>query len=189
MPSTNELKRKKTKKGKGMKSKNNLARKNKVFESTDDKITDTVIAKVEVKNKIEETQSMSDLELGAENGSQFNTNLESDLEIDFEKVKKEKKSKKMQLPNIFGLSLGTQLLKSKFPKSFGIAEKVVEEWVSNGDFKDLPIDAPLVQFYLGESLRRVKNIEKKIGTRLDDAGVLPIVKHQIGRAQKWINKK
>lgn len=190
MPSAQELKRKKSKSArlaksdiKIPKSKTGPIRRPDRAEAVPldvpevDEVMDTSI-EVEISNKNQ----------NAETGEQANA---SDINIDNESEAQniDKKSKKMQMPKIFGLSFGAQILKSKFPKSFGIAEKVVDEWVSDGDFKDLPIETPLVQFYVGEGLRRVKDVEKKIETRLDDAGVLPIVRHQLGRAQKWINKK
>lgn len=87
-----------------------------------------------------------------------------------------------------GAAVGAELLKNKFPKSFNLAEKVVDNWVKDGNFSELPIETPLVQYYVGEGLRKAKSIEKKVESRLDDSGVLPIVKHQLNRAQKYLKK-
>jgi hypothetical protein len=186
MPSAQELKRKKKKSLGDVKVDLKIPKsKTGSFRRPDDveEVVVEVTTKSERKTEAIQAQTTDAHEEG--NPSDITINLESGSE----RNKKEKKTKKLQLPNIFGLAMGTQLLKSKFPKSFGIAEKVVEDWLSNGDFKDIPIETPLVQFYVGEGLRRAKEVEKNIETHLDNAGVLPIVKHQLGRAQKWINKK
>jgi hypothetical protein len=194
MPSAQELKRKKNKSSRDVKSdikipKSKTGRTRRLAE----------VQTIAVTEVLETAEILSDVDVNTDATEQsFNASEQanpSDINIDInatgeaEDSKKIKKTKKLQLPNIFGLSMGAQLLKAKFPKSFGIAEKVIEEWVEDGDFNELPIETPLVQFYVGEGLRRAKDVEKKIETRLDDAGVLPIVRHQLGRAQKWINKK
>lgn len=57
---------------------------------------------------------------------------------------------------------GSDHLKSQFPKSFALVEEVANDWVKDGDFKNLPIEQPLVQFYVGEGLRKVKAIEQTV---------------------------
>jgi hypothetical protein len=182
MPSAQELKRKKNKSARVAKSDIKIpkAKTGPIRRPDHVEVDEMMATSIEV--EISEKNQSAEVN---EHANPSDINIENESEAQ----KIDKKTKKMQMPKIFGLSFGAQILKSKFPKSFDIAEKVVDDWVSDGDFKDLPIETPLVQFYVGEGLRRVKDVEKKIETRLDDAGVLPIVRHQIGRAQKWINKK
>lgn len=195
MPSAQQLKRKKSKSGRDQSSDIKIPKSKTGHTRRPDDNSDLVIEfaadEALLAADIAETAEKQ-INKNSEQSSEESSNL-SDINIDIEtgasRMKKQRKTKKLQLPKLFGFSMGAQILKSKFPKSFGIAEKVVEDWMADGDFSDIPIDTPLVQFYVGEGLRRVKKVEKKIEARLDDAGVLPIVRHQIGRAQKWINKK
>ncbi len=92
---------------------------------------------------------------------------------------------KEQLENVKGvLQMGTAIVKSSFPKPFEVAEKVVEDWKQDGDFSELPINQPLVQFYVGLGLRKVKQTEKEIEQKLETTGVLPVVRQQWNKAQK-----
>ncbi len=86
------------------------------------------------------------------------------------------------------VQMGTALVKNSFPKPFEIAEKVVENWKEDGDFSELPIEQPLVQFYLGLGLRKAKQTEKELESKLEHAGVLPIFRQQWQKAQKLFNK-
>lgn len=97
---------------------------------------------------------------------------------------------KHQLENVKGMvQMGTAIMKSSFPKPFEIAEKVVEDWKDDGDFSELPIEQPLLQFYLGLGLRKAKQTEKELEQKLEVAGVLPVFRQQWQKAQKFINKK
>lgn len=92
---------------------------------------------------------------------------------------------KNQIENVKGMvQMGTAIVKSSFPKPFEIAEKVVENWKDDGDFSELPIEQPLLQFYLGLGLRKVKKTEKELETKLETAGVLPVFRQQWQKAQK-----
>lgn len=92
---------------------------------------------------------------------------------------------KDQLENVKGVvQMGTAIVKSSFPKPFEIAEKVVEDWTKDGDFSELPISQPLVQFYVGLGLRKVKQTEKELEQKLETTGVLPVVRQQWHKAQK-----
>lgn len=73
----------------------------------------------------------------------------------------------------------SQMVRDKIPKTFELAEKVATDWVNNGEFKDLPIEQPLAQYFVGEGLRRAKDVEKKVTDKLNETGVLPIVKSQL----------
>jgi hypothetical protein len=92
---------------------------------------------------------------------------------------------KNQLEQVKGMvQMGTAIVKNSFPKPFEIAEKVVENWKEDGDFSELPIEQPLVQFYLGLGLRKAKKTEKDLETKLETAGVLPVFRQQWQKAQK-----
>lgn len=96
---------------------------------------------------------------------------------------------KHQIENVKGMvQMGTAIVKSSFPKPFEIAEKVVENWKEDGDFSELPIEQPLLQFYLGLGLRKVKQTEKDLESKLETAGVLPVFRQQWQKAQKLFNK-
>lgn len=93
---------------------------------------------------------------------------------------------KEQLETVKGVvEMGTAMVKSSFPKPFELAEKVVEDWKQDGDFSELPIDQPLLQFYLGLGLRKAKQTEKKLEHKLEVTGVLPVVRQQLNKAQKY----
>jgi hypothetical protein len=57
---------------------------------------------------------------------------------------------------------GSELLRSKVPKPFDVAEAVATDWVNNGNFEKLPIDHPLGHFALQKGLLKAKEIEKKV---------------------------
>lgn len=197
MPSAQEIKKKKTKGPAGIKAEMKMPKaktgstrrpngtKPENQEILDEVVNETVEVDLSAGQSTEICGEVTDVAAG----SNHSDKLETEGSTEEPEVKKTKKPKKLQIPNFIGLSMGAQLLKSQFPKSFGFAEKVVEDWVNEGSFNELPIETPIVQYYVGEGFRRVKGIEKKIETKLDDAGILPIVKHQLGRVKKYINKK
>ena len=57
---------------------------------------------------------------------------------------------------------GSELLRSKFPKPFEVAEAVATEWVNGGDFENLPVGHPLAQWAAQKGLTKAKEMEKKI---------------------------
>lgn len=57
---------------------------------------------------------------------------------------------------------GSELIRSKFPKSFEVAEAVATDWVKDGKFEGLPLGHPLAQLIAQQGLKNAKNIEKKI---------------------------
>jgi hypothetical protein len=79
--------------------------------------------------------------------------------------------------------IGSDLIRKVFPKSLDVVEKVAEDWKKDGEFDEIPIPQPLVQFVVGESLRRVKRLEKGIEKKIEE--VLPEV---LIRAQSGIEK-
>lgn len=98
---------------------------------------------------------------------------------------RKKISMKEKIESVKGvLTMGTAIAKSSFPKSYEFAEKIVEDWKQDGDFSELPINQPLVQFYVGLGLRKAKQTEKTLEQKLETAGVLPVVRQQLNKAQK-----
>jgi len=57
---------------------------------------------------------------------------------------------------------GSEILRAKFPKPFEVAEQIATDWVHDGRFEGLPLGHPLAQYFAAKSLRRVKEIEKKV---------------------------
>jgi hypothetical protein len=180
MPSAQEIKKKKTKAKSEIKTEMKIP---KAKTGSTRRPNETLAAKSE---QIEEVRVESlEIELRNEEPSCASEDI---IEVAVSESLVDEK-KKLQIPNFMGLSMGAQLLKSQFPKSFGLAEKVVDDWMNKGSFNELPIEMPIVQYYVGEGFRRAKDIEQKIENKLDDAGILPIVKHQLGRAKKYMGKK
>lgn len=57
---------------------------------------------------------------------------------------------------------GSELLRSRFPQSFKLADKVLQDWFNDGRFEDLPLGHPLAQWAAQQGLTRAKQIEKQI---------------------------
>lgn len=57
---------------------------------------------------------------------------------------------------------GSEILRSRFPMPFQIAEGIATDWVKDGSFEGLPVGHPLAQFFLAKGLRKAKDIEKKV---------------------------
>lgn len=57
---------------------------------------------------------------------------------------------------------GSELIRSKLPKPFEVAEKVATDWVYGGDFKDIPIGNSLAEKLAEQGLNKAKEIEKKV---------------------------
>lgn len=67
---------------------------------------------------------------------------------------------------------GSELLRTKAPQVFDLAEAVVEDWQKDGDFKALPLKNPWAQMAAAEGLKRAKKVEQK----LEEKGVIPMAK-------------
>lgn len=89
-----------------------------------------------------------------EDDSDFQATSEEDLEAEFEEDdSKEKIEIKFQ---------GSELLRSKFPRPFKVAEAVATDWVHGGKFENLPVGHPLAQWAAQKGLTKAKEIEKKV---------------------------
>lgn len=67
---------------------------------------------------------------------------------------------------------GSELLRTRAPKTFELADAVVDDWVKDGRFEGLPIGHPLLQLAAQMGLRKAKDVEKK----LDEKGVFLIAR-------------
>ncbi len=66
----------------------------------------------------------------------------------------------------------SELIRSKAPKPFEIAEKVATDWKHEGDFTDLGITHPVAGIVASQALQKAKDVEKK----LEEKGVFSIAK-------------
>lgn len=57
---------------------------------------------------------------------------------------------------------GSELLRSRFPTPFALAEVVATDWVFGGEFDKLPINQPLAKFAAQQGLLKAKEIEKRV---------------------------
>jgi hypothetical protein len=57
---------------------------------------------------------------------------------------------------------GSELLRARFPKPFEFAEIALTNWVQDGDFEELPVEHPLVQWAVRLGFVNAKALEKKI---------------------------
>lgn len=57
---------------------------------------------------------------------------------------------------------GSEILRAKFPKPFEVAEQIATDWVQGGRFEGLPLGHPLAQYFAAKSLRKAKELEKKV---------------------------
>ncbi len=80
---------------------------------------------------------------------------------------------------------GSELLRMKAPKAFDVLDTVATDWKNDGDFKALPVGHPLLQVVASEGLTRAKKIEKK----LEEKGVLPMLRIGLDYAKSKILKK
>ena len=83
----------------------------------------------------------------------------------------------------------SEVVRSKIPKAFDVAEKVVTDWKNEGDFTELGLPHPLAEAVATQALKKVKEVEKK----LEEKGVftmakmgLEIAKSQIDQIKKKI---
>lgn len=66
----------------------------------------------------------------------------------------------------------SDILRSKAPKAFDVAEKVATDWKNEGDFTDLGIGHPVAEIVASQALQKAKDVEKK----LDEKGVFTMAK-------------
>lgn len=57
---------------------------------------------------------------------------------------------------------GSELLRSRFPKPFEVAEAVATDWLKDGKFDHLPISHPLANWAAQRGLQKAKELEKKV---------------------------
>lgn len=86
----------------------------------------------------------------------------------------------------------SDLVRSKVPKAFEVAEKVATDWKNEGQFQDLGLPHPLADVVAAEALKKAKQVEKK----LEEKGVfniakmgIAIAKAQVEEIQKKVFKK
>lgn len=73
----------------------------------------------------------------------------------------------------------SELVRSKLPKAFDVAEKVATDWKNEGQFQDLGLPHPLADVVAAEALKKAKQVEKK----LEEKGVFNIAKMGIAIAK------
>lgn len=56
---------------------------------------------------------------------------------------------------------GSDLLRSRFPKTVKLSEVVVDEWLKDGKFENLPIEHPIVEVLTQKGLRKAKEMEQQ----------------------------
>ena len=57
---------------------------------------------------------------------------------------------------------GSELIRSRLPKTFDIAEVIATDWMNDGKFENVPLTQPLAKVVVQQSLRKAKEIEKKV---------------------------
>lgn len=57
---------------------------------------------------------------------------------------------------------GSEVIRSKFPKTFEVAETVATDWMKDGNFEKVEVGPPIATEALKQGLRKAKEIEKKI---------------------------
>jgi hypothetical protein len=57
---------------------------------------------------------------------------------------------------------GSEVLRTKFPKSFEVLDQVATDWKKDGDFENLSLPHPMAQFIASKGLKKLKETEKKI---------------------------
>ncbi len=82
----------------------------------------------------------------------------------------------------------SEMVRSKIPKAFDVAEKVATDWKNEGDFTDLGLPHPLAEVVATQALKKAKEVEKK----LEEKGVFSLAKMglEIAKSQfEQIKKK
>lgn len=59
---------------------------------------------------------------------------------------------------------GSEVIRSRFPLPFEIAEVVAADWINNGNFENLPVQHPLGKTVATKGLKKAKELEQKIMT-------------------------
>lgn len=80
---------------------------------------------------------------------------------------------------------GSELIREKAPKVMELADTVAEEWVHDGKFEGLPVGNPLAQVVAAKTLRKAKDVEKK----LEEKGVFMIAKMGVDYVKAEIKKR
>lgn len=101
--------------------------------------------------------------LNAEQNEESNEESKEELNEELNEKLKEKVSIEFPYSN---------LLRSKAPKAFDLAEKVATDWKNEGDFTDLGISHPVAGIVASQALQKAKSVEKK----LEEKGVFSIAK-------------
>lgn len=78
----------------------------------------------------------------------------------------------------------SQVVRSRIPKAFEVAENVAEEWVNDGNFENIPVGHPLAQITVAAGLRKAKAVEKK----LEEKGVFAMAKMGLEFAKSKLKK-
>lgn len=56
---------------------------------------------------------------------------------------------------------GNDVLRTRFPKSVALAEAVVDDWINDGNFDELPLKHPLTSALTQKALKKAKSMEQK----------------------------
>lgn len=76
----------------------------------------------------------------------------------------------------------SEVIRSRVPKAFEVAEKVATDWKHEGDFTDLGIPHPVAGIVASQALQKAKQVEKK----LEEKGVISIAKVGIEIAKSQV---
>lgn len=57
---------------------------------------------------------------------------------------------------------GSEMIRTKFPKTFDAAEKVATDWIHNGKFEGIDLGHPMLSFFATKGLQKAKEVEKKV---------------------------
>lgn len=57
---------------------------------------------------------------------------------------------------------GSEMIRTKFPKTFNAAEKVATDWIHNGKFEGIDLGHPMLSFFATKGLQKAKEVEKKV---------------------------
>ena len=79
----------------------------------------------------------------------------------------------------------SELVRAYAPKAMDVAEKVATDWKKDGSFMNLGIDNPYANMAVSMGLKKAKELEKK----LDEKGVLSVVRMGVEVLKQQVNKK
>lgn len=57
---------------------------------------------------------------------------------------------------------GSEMIRTKFPKTFNAAEKVATDWIHGGKFEGIDLGHPMLSFLATKGLQKAKEMEKKV---------------------------